>query len=59
MRQASGISERGPFRPEAYIVVGKTGICDECDQRVEPWHEVLAGWDDDPLTHVECAEEES
>lgn len=58
MRQASGISERGPIRPEAWIVNAgsRTGICDECRERVESWHEVLLGTDDDPLIHAECAE---
>lgn len=58
MRQASGISERGPSRPEAWITTGRSGVCVECDERVEPWHEVLLRHEDDPLMHVECAEGE-
>lgn len=54
--QASGISERGPSRPEAWITTGRSGLCDECGERVEPWHEVLLGTDDEPLIHAECAE---
>lgn len=53
MRQASGISERGPCRPEAWITTGRSGLCDECGQRVEPWQEVLLGTDDEPLIHAE------
>lgn len=57
MRQASGISERGPSRPEVLITTGYTGLCIVCDERVEHWHEVLVPCDDDePLTHAECAE---
>lgn len=58
MSQASGISERGPSRTEAWITWGKTGWCHECPERVETWHEVLLGGEDDPLMHAECAEGE-
>lgn len=58
MRQASGISERPPFRPEAWIGCGFHGICYECGERVEPHHEVMLGYDGDPLVHAECAEGE-